>query len=161
NFLSGGLFTLFSMNLVGRLADMYGRLRLFAIMATLSAGAVLWLTHLTVEPLLVAIGVTTVFMVTMTGRFVPAIAMITGSAEARHRGGFMSLNSCVQQVFSGLGTSLGGWLIIDQAHQPLRNYGLIGCIAAGIAVASIGLAYRLRRPVAVPPGHEPMLAEAV
>ncbi|MBE7157338.1 MAG: MFS transporter, partial [Rhodospirillales bacterium] len=47
NFLSGGLFTLFSMNLVGRLADMYGRLRLFAIMATLSAGAVLWLTHLT------------------------------------------------------------------------------------------------------------------
>ena len=161
NFLSGGLFTLFSMNLVGRLADMYGRLRLFAIMATLSAGAVLWLTHLTVEPLLVAIGVTTVFMVTMTGRFVPAIAMITGSAEARHRGGFMSLNSCVQQVFSGLGTSLGGWLIIDQAHQPLRNYGLIGWIAAGIAIACIGLAARLQRPAAAPLGHEAMVAEAM
>ena len=161
NFLSGGLFTLFSMNLVGRLSDMYGRLRVFAIMATLSTGAVLWLTHLRVEPLLVAVAVTTVFMVTMTGRFVPAIAMITGSAEARHRGGFMSVNSCVQQVFSGLGTSLGGWLLVDQAHQPLRNYGLIGWIAAGIAIACIGLAARLRRPAAAPLEHEPVVAEAM
>lgn len=161
NFLSGGVFTLFSMNLIGRLSDMYGRLRLFVIMAVLSAGAVLWLTHLTVEPLLVAIGVTTVFMVTMSGRFVPAIAMITGSAEARHRGGFMSVNSCVQQTFSGVGTSLGGWLIIDQVHQPLRNYGLVGWIAAGIAFACIGLAARLRRPVGAPTGHDTMVTEAV
>ncbi len=159
NFLSGGLFTLFSMNLVGRLSDMFGRMRLFTIMAILSAGAVLWLTHLTTAPLLVAIGVTTVFMVTMTGRFVPAIAMITGSVDARHRGGFMSLNSCVQQTFSGLGTTIGGYLIIDQAHQPLRNYGLIGWIAAGIAIACIGLASRLRRPVASPSPHDAAAAE--
>ena len=159
NFLSGGVFTLFSMNLIGRLADMYGRLRVFTIMAILSSGAVLWLTHLGAEPVLVAVAVTTVFMVTMSGRFVPAIAMITGSAEARHRGGFMSLNSCVQQTFSGLGTSLGGYLIIDQAHQPLRNYGLIGWIAAGIAIASIGLAARLRRPVAASAGHGAVVME--
>ncbi len=161
NFLCGGVCTLFSMNLIGRLADMYGRLRLFAIMAVLSAGAVLWLTHLAAEPLLVAIGVTTVFMVTMSGRFVPAIAMITGSTEARHRGGFMSVNSCVQQTFSGIGTSLGGYLIIDQAHQPLRNYGLIGWIAAVIAIVCIGLAARLRRPAAATPQRDPGLAEAM
>ncbi len=148
NFLCGGFFTLFSMNFIGRLADMYGRLKLFVIMALLSSGAVLWLTHLTTAPLAVAMGVTTVFMVTMTGRFVPAIAMITGSAEARHRGGFMSLNSCVQSVFSGVGTGLGGFLIIDQPHQPLRHYGMIGWIAAGLAIGCIGLASRLRRPVA-------------
>ena len=161
NFLCGGVCTLFSMNLIGRLADMYGRLRLFVIMAVLSAGAVLWLTHLTVEPLWVAIAVTTVFMVTMSGRFVPAIAMITGSAEARHRGGFMSVNSCVQQTFSGVGTSLGGWLLIDQAHQPLRNYGLIGWIAATIALVCVGLATYLRRPAAASPRHEPALTEAM
>ncbi len=159
NFLSGGLCTLFSMNLIGRLADMYGRMRLFTIMAILSSGAVLWLTHLTTEPLLVAVAVTSVFMVTMTGRFVPAIAMITGSVDARHRGGFMSLNSCVQQTFSGLGTSLGGYLILDQAHQPLRNYGLIGWIAAGIAIACIGLAARLRRPTVSPTPQDAAAAE--
>jgi hypothetical protein len=100
-----------------------------------------------------------VFMVTMTGRFVPAIAMITGSVEARHRGGFMSLNSCVQQTFSGLGTSFGGYLIIDQVRQPLQNYGLIGWIAAGIAIACIGLAARLRRPPASPSSPDAATAE--
>ena len=150
NFLCGGFFTLFSMNFVGRLADMYGRMKLFTIMAILSSGAVLWLTHLSTAPLFVAIGVTTVFMVTTTGRFVPAIAMITGSAEPRHRGGFMSINSCVQSIFSGVGTSLGGLLIVDVAHHPLRNYGLNGWISSGLALACIGLATRLRRPVAPP-----------
>ncbi len=148
NFLCGGFFTLFSMNFVGRLADMFGRMKLFTIMAILSSGAVLWLTHLPRETLWVAIGVTCVFMVTTTGRFVPAIAMITGSAESRHRGGFMSLNSCVQSIFSGAGTSLGGYLIVDTPHLPLRNFGLNGWISAGIALGCIALASRLRRPVA-------------
>ena len=148
NFLCGGFFTVFSMNFVGRLADMYGRMKLFTIMAILSSGAVLWLTHLSTAPLFVAIGVTTVFMVATTGRFVPAIAMITGSAEARHRGGFMSINSCIQSVFSGVGTSIGGLLIVDVANHPLRNYGLNGWVSAGLAFVCIGLATRLRRPVA-------------
>ena len=150
NFLVAGICTLFSMNLIGRLADMYGRMKLFTIMALLSSGAVLWLTHLPPAPLWAAILAVTVFMVTMSGRFVPAIAMITGSVDARHRGGFMSLNACVQSVFSGVGTSLGGYLIVDQAHQPLRGYGLIGLIAAGLAVVCIGLASRLRRPEGPP-----------
>ena len=146
NFLSGGVFTLVSMNLIGRLADMYGRMRVFTCMAVLAAAAAWGLTHLSTEPLLVAVGITTVYMVTMTGRFVPAIAMITGSAVPRQRGGFMSLNSCVQSVFSGVGTSLGGYLLIDHAGHPLQRYGLIGWIVAGMTVACIPLAARLRRP---------------
>ena len=146
NFLCGGAVTIVSMNVIGRLADMYGRMRLFTIMAILASAAVVWLTHLGPTPVLFAVAVTAVYMVTMSGRFVPAIAMITGSAEPKNRGGFMSLNSCVQSVFSGVGSSLGGYLIIDQANQPLRNYGLIGWIAAGITVACIPLASRLRRP---------------
>ena len=159
NFLSGGIFTLFSMNIIGRLADMYGRMRIFTIMAILASGAVLWLTHLSTQPLLVAVAVTTVYMVTMSGRFVPAIAMITGSVEARHRGGFMSLNSCVQSVFSGVGSSLGGYLLVDQAGQPLRNFGLIGWLTAGITIACIPLASRLRRPEGAPASHDSLPAE--
>ena len=93
-----------------------------------------------------AVGVTTVYMVTMSGRFVPAIAMITGTAAPRQRGGFMSLNSCVQSVFSGVGTSLGGYLLIDHAGQPLGRYGLIGWIVAVMTILCVPLASRLRRP---------------
>ena len=145
-FLVAGTCTLFSMNFIGRLADMYGRTRLFTIMAVVSCGAVLWLTHLPPEPLSVAILATTVFMVTTTGRFVPAIAMITGSTEARQRGGFMSMNSCVQSIFSGLGSTLGGLLIVDHAGEPLHRYGWNGWASAALAIGCIGLATRLRRP---------------
>lgn len=146
NFLSGGIFTLLFTKQIGRLSDMYGRLRLFSIMAVLAGISILWLTHLGASPLWLAITVSTVFTVMQSGRFVPAIAMITGSADAQHRGGFMSINSCVQSIFSGLGSSLGGYLIVDHAGQPLQRYGLIGWISAVTTVACIGLAARLRRP---------------
>ena len=146
NFLSAGFFTLLTTKFIGRLADMHGRLPLFAIMATLAAGAALWLTHLGAAPLWLAITVVTVFTVMQSGRFVPAIAMITGSADARHRGGFMSLNSCVQSLFSGLGSSLGGLLIIDRAGQPLQHYSVVGWVSAAMTLVCIGLATRLRRP---------------
>lgn len=146
NFLSGGVFTLLFTKPIGRLADMYGRLPLFAIMAVLAAGAALWLTHLGASPLWMAITASTVFMVVQSGRFVPAIAMITGSTDARHRGGFMSINSCVQSVSSGVGSGLGGYLIIDHPGQPLSHYGLIGWISAAMTMACIPLAARLRRP---------------
>ncbi len=146
NFLSGGIFTLLFTKPIGRLADMYGRLQVFAIMAVLAASAVVWLTHLGASPLWMAITASTVFTVMQSGRFVPAIAMITGSTDARHRGGFMSINSCVQSVFSGVGSSLGGYLIIDRLGQPLSRYGLIGWISAALTIACIPLAARLRRP---------------
>ena len=41
-------------------------------------------------------------MICMSGRFVPAMALMTACIEARHRGGFMSVNSSVQQLAAGL-----------------------------------------------------------
>ena len=45
-YLAGGLCTIFSMNIIGRLADRFGKRRIFTIMATLAAAATLLLTHL-------------------------------------------------------------------------------------------------------------------
>ena len=161
NFLSGGIFTLLCTKPIGRLADMYGRLRVFTIMAILAGSSILWLTHLGASPLWVAIMVSTVFTVMQSGRFVPAIAMITGSVDARHRGGFMSINSCVQSLFSAVGSSLGGYLIIDHVGHPLQRYGLIGWISFVMTIACIGLAARLRRPAAESVAHEAVAVEAM
>ena len=44
---------------------------------------------------------------------VPAMAMMTAAVEARYRGGFMSINSAVQQFSMGVASLISG-LIIGQ-----------------------------------------------
>ena len=119
-FLSGGLCTLFSMNLIGRLADMYGRMRLFTIMAILSSGAVLRRCISAHSGPAHCRGDQRVHGHD-DGTVRPGHCDDHRSVEARHRGGFMSLKFCVQQTFSGLGKP-GRLFDHRPGRQPLQNY---------------------------------------
>ncbi len=144
-YLIGGACTLVSMNVIGRLADFHGKFKIFAVVAALSIVTTLTLTHLPVLPKAALLTVTSFFMVFMSGRFIPAMAMITSSAEPRLRGGFMSLNTSVQQFASAF-AALGSGLVVGQAADgKLTGYGTIGFISAGLVIVSIALASRLRR----------------
>jgi predicted MFS family arabinose efflux permease len=59
----------------------------------------------------------------------------------------MSVNSSVQHIASGLGTTCSGLIIDGGAGEPLRHFGLVGMLAAAITLASLWLAARIR-PVA-------------
>jgi predicted MFS family arabinose efflux permease len=73
------------------------------------------------------------------------MAMVTSCVETKNRGSFLSANSSVQHIFGGVGAYLGG-LIVQQAHEgsPLRGFGTVGWIAAGLGLLSMLLAGRLR-----------------
>jgi predicted MFS family arabinose efflux permease len=81
------------------------------------------------------------------GRMVTAMSLITSSIEPRRRGSFMSTNSSVQHVASGVGATLGGMIVEGGVGEPLRHFGTVGLLAAGATVASLWLAARIR-PVA-------------
>src|SRR5882724_2765135 len=100
-YICGGCCTVFSMNWIGRWADRSGKRRVFALMSIAAVLPILLVTNLPVVPLVVALAVSTLLMICMSGRFVPAMALMTASIEARHRGGFMSINSSVQQLAAG------------------------------------------------------------
>jgi predicted MFS family arabinose efflux permease len=143
-YLIGGGATLFTMNGVGRLADRFGRMRVFTIMMISSVVVALVATHLPVVPAVVAVAVSTLFMISMTGRFVPAMAMITSSVEPEHRGGFMSVNSSVAQFGGALAATMAGWVIHDGPDHRLIGFGLTGWIYLAWAIAGLWLASRLR-----------------
>jgi predicted MFS family arabinose efflux permease len=143
-YLAGGLMTLFTARLIGRLADRHGKRRVFVVTALLSLVPILLVTHLPEVPLGVAITVTTLFMVLVSGRFVPAMAMITASVEPRLRGSFMSVQTSVQQFGSAVAT-LGAGLIIGRgADGALLHYGTIGLCAAVATLAAVLIARTLR-----------------
>ena len=143
-YLVGGTATLFTMNGIGRLADQFGRMRMFGIMMVCSMVAAFLITHLPVVPAAVAVATSTFFMISMTGRFVPAITMITSSVSAMHRGGFMSINSSVAQFSSAVAAAISGLIIHDGANHQLIGFSVVGWTYLGWAVIGLWLGARVR-----------------
>lgn len=150
-YFAGGLMTFFTARLVGRLADRHGKRRVFAITALISIGPMLTLTHLPRVSVALAILVSTLFMVFQSGRFVPAMAMITSSVAPRLRGSFMSFNSAVQQVSAGFASLAAGMIIGKSPAGALTHYGVVGMIAVVATIICVFLARSLEvhqeRPV--------------
>jgi predicted MFS family arabinose efflux permease len=159
--IAGGV-TFFTTNLVGRLADRYGKLRVFRIMGLAAVAMALVVTNLPPIPLWVAVLAATGFMVATSARMVPATALITGSAAPAVRGGFLSLNGAVQSVAMGLASFIGGKLIGQTPDGKLAGYPVVGLVAAGMAVLSLVIAGWLRLADVGPqrvPAAEPPPAE--
>lgn len=142
-YLAGGLCTIFSMNFIGRLADRHGKRRVFTVMVLCAIGATLFLTHLPPVPTSAAIACTTLFMICMSGRFVPAMALMTSVVRRELRGGFMGVSSAVQNLSAGLGSYFGGLILTETSTGRLKGYGTIGWISAALALVSLALCFTL------------------
>jgi DHA1 family inner membrane transport protein len=145
-YLSGGLCTVFSMNWIGRWADRSGKLRVFVLMSLSATIPILAVTNLPRVPLLVALAASTLLMICMSGRMVPAMALMTASIEARYRGGFMSINSSVQQFAAGLAAYVSGSIMVRTPDGQLTHFPLVGAISVVCALTCIYLARFLKGP---------------
>ncbi len=149
-YLCGGLATLFSARLIGWLADRVGKIRMFIGVSLASLPAILLLTHWQHAPLGATLAVTTLFMVFVSGRMVPAMAIVTGAVAPQHRGSFMSFNSATQQLASGAASFSAGLLIQRGAHGQWAGYDLVGYAACGFTLLCIWLAAGLAAPRSSP-----------
>jgi len=139
-YLFGGLCTVVSMNLIGRWADRAGKRRVFTLISFSVAVPVLILTNLPQVPLVAALGITCMLWVCMSGRMVPAMAMMTATVQARDRGGFMSINASVQQFSSGIAAFLGGQILGQTPSGHMTHFPIIGGICVVCVYTCIYLA---------------------
>jgi predicted MFS family arabinose efflux permease len=144
-YLCGGLATLVTLMPVGRLADRYGKLRAFRVLALATVVVAVLLTNLPAGASLVTVlSLTTGFMVASAGRMVPAMALVTASAAPRDRGGFMSLNAAVQHLTSGAASAITAAVLGQSEGGALTGFPLIGVLAAVATLASLALVGWLR-----------------
>jgi MFS transporter, DHA1 family, inner membrane transport protein len=146
-YLCGGMTTLLTLTLFGKLSDRFGKLLVFRIVGLACLVPFLWIPNLpNGAPMIAVLLATTSMFVFTSGRMVPAMALITNSAAPRVRGSFMSLNSAVQQFGAGIATWIGGLLLnkVEGQDGPLVGYSTVGMLAAGAVIASVFLAGRLR-----------------
>lgn len=136
----GGLATLFTAPLIGRLSDRFGKARTLRWLGAISLLPLLLLTQLPPLPLPVVLIVTTIFMVFISGRLIPAMAMITAACTPALRGRFLSMNAALQQLSASL-AALWPTLILSQgANGQLLNYDLVGYGAMAMTVVAMWIA---------------------
>jgi predicted MFS family arabinose efflux permease len=112
---------------------------------SISSIAVIYaITNLPKVPLALALIITTLFMITVNGRFVPAVALVTSSVEPKSRGSFMSINSSAQQLASGASSFIAGLIVGKASDGTMTNYHLVGALAILATITCIVLVKRIR-----------------
>jgi len=144
------LTTLFTAQVIGYLADKYGKKRMFTIVAFISLVPIFVTTHLPRVPLAWVMASAVMSFVFVPGRFGPAMALVTGSVSPRLRGSFMSFNASIQQLGSGVATFIAGLIIGRGADGALTRYDWVGWLSIGFTLLAIWLAWRIH---VVPDGN--------
>lgn len=139
----GGLSTIVTSPLIGKLADKIGKLKVFTIFVSISCIPVLFITHMPRVDIWIALIATSVFFAVSSGRFIPAQAMVTATVEPKNRGSFMSIVSSMQQLSAGLASYIAGLVVVKQANGEMLNYNWVGVMSVIAAIITLFLVRRI------------------
>ena len=129
-YLCGGVATLMSSRFIGHMSDKHGKVTVFRVLAIISLIPLLVTTNLPVTPLWIVLINSTAFFILVSGRMIPAMAMVSQIVESKIRGTFMSLIGSVQMLSSGVASVLAGWVVTIGPDGLMQHYNLVGYGAA-------------------------------
>jgi MFS transporter, DHA1 family, inner membrane transport protein len=139
-YLVGGIAAFFSAIVLGRVADKVGKLTVFSITIFLSFFAVALITDLPSIHFGAALGLFAVWFILGTGRAVTGQAMISNVVKPENRGSFMSFNSSMQQLGSGIASFASGYIVIKDHAGKLRHYDWVGYLSIFVLMLALLLA---------------------
>jgi len=151
-YLIGGALSVVTAPRVGRLADRFGRQRVFTYMVLAACVIILAIANAGPLPVWATLVLAGLFFVFASGRFVPGQAIVTLAVPSSRRGAFLSLTSCARDLASGISSTLGGWIVVKQPDGHLVHYNWLGWIALATGLGSILLARHVHvNDTGVPP----------
>ncbi len=142
-YMIGGACTIFSSPFIGRMADRFGKHKVFLWGALITLLPYWVITHLDQSPIWLVLGICAFFFVSSGGRMIPATALVSGTAKPQSRGSFMSIVSCVQQLSSAASSYIAGLIVTTSPSGRLANYPIVGYIAIVFTFVAIFLSKRI------------------
>jgi predicted MFS family arabinose efflux permease len=143
-YLAGGACTIISARFIGKACDRVGSYKVFRIVAGLSIFPIFFLTNLPEVPLAIALISSSFFMMSGSGRFIPAMTIVSAVVKPQDRGTFMSLENSARQLSSGLASQIGGLIIGAGAAGALTNYNIVGYIGIATSLIAIYIAFKIK-----------------
>ncbi len=150
-YFTGGVLTVFTAPLIGKLADRLGSFRVFSGLVGMASMVILFITHSGRIPVWAVLVSGGAFFVFASGRFVPGQAIMTLAVPASRRGAFMSLSGCARDLTMGVTSSLGGWIVTREPSGQLSHFHWLGWIAVAAGLVSVWLARLVRVEEAAAP----------
>lgn len=142
-FLFGGLATVFSAPIIGKLTDRYGVMKLFLILMVISIIPTIAITHMGPQAIWVALIFTTLFFIFGSGRMIPPNTIITAAVGPKSRGSFMSMKSAFSQLSIALASFISGLMVGFDSTGKLINYEYVGYLAIGLGFIAVVLCTKL------------------
>lgn len=136
-YLTGGLVTIFTGPLIGRLADRYGRYLVYCCLIGGACVIIRLLTSSGVLPLWQTLVLAGCFFTFASGRFIPGQAVISMAVPSFRRGAYMSLVACSRDLASGLTAAIGGMIIVENPSGGLLHFDRLGWFAIGVSLVSL------------------------
>jgi len=92
----------------------------------------------------VVLSFSSLFFLTMSGRMVPAMAIVDHGSASRMRGSFMSVTSSVQQMAAAFASYFAGLIVTRGPQGQLLHYGYVGGIAIAFSIVAALLVGRVK-----------------
>jgi len=143
-FFFGGVATIISGPLIGRLVDKIGVFKVFLTMLILSAIPTMLIVTLPTTSLFWAVVVIMLFFVTASGRMIPANTLISAAASQENRGSFMSMKSALQQLAIALASLISGLIVFINPAGKFEHYPILGILSIIILSTTIILIRKLK-----------------
>ena len=143
-YLAGGAATLFSAQIIGKLSDRIGKLKMLQIIAGTAMLPMALITVTAGLSMAVILVITTFFFVFVSGRMIPGMALVSAAGNPKNRGTFMTLNSSMQSAAMGLAALVGGMVISRNAEGLIENFWICSVIAISFNLTALLIAKRLK-----------------
>jgi predicted MFS family arabinose efflux permease len=132
-----GVFSMAAGPLIGKLSDVYGKLKVFSIGTVLAMVVILYYTNLGVSSFWLVTFLNTALMMGVLSRMISSSALITAIPDQNDRGAFMSVNSSVQQLSGGIASIIAGLIVVQTGNGALKHYDTIGYVVVCSMVITV------------------------
>lgn len=136
-YLTGGMVTIFTAPLIGKLSDRHGKFRVYVCLVAGACVVIRLLTSSGALPVWQTLVMAAFFFAFAGGRFVPGQATISMAVPSARRGAYMSLVACSRDLTSGLTAALGSHIVVQGADGRLLHYDRLGLLAISVSLLSL------------------------
>jgi len=134
-YLVGGISSFAAANILGYIADKYGKLKVFVSCCLASIVLVYAITNIPPIHFSIVLVLFAIWFVFSTGRGVTSQAMVSNVVPPEQRGSFMNFNSSMQQLGTSVASLVGGVVAAKGVNGKILHYNWLGYLSIAILFA--------------------------